>query len=194
MPRFYISDGNRPGLRIPTAEWRTKSDRTSDILNEAQAITRQRKLLRTKPQFAIYQFWKVRFDDNGLGGGSVALNELQMWDYDGVNRVLGNPPDVTSGSQQAGCSNAALVNGVTTSSTSINTYSGFAAPCAGKFFLWDFGVPRRITSVVMFAPAFNSYTYAPAAFTILAGDTSDCLDGEWSGAYVPGTSYTLAIQ
>lgn len=47
MPRFYISDGHIPGVRCPTDEYRTKSSRTSDVLNEAQAIARGRKAVKT---------------------------------------------------------------------------------------------------------------------------------------------------
>lgn len=195
MPRFYINDGNRPGLRCPQPEYRTKSGRQSDVLNEAQAIARKRKDLVTKPQYAIYQFWKIRFDANGIGGGNVALNEIQLWDYDGVNRALGLTPALTSGTIAPGSSNGALVNGNTSSSTSINTYSGFAAPVSNAFFVWNFSTPRRITSVTMFAPAFNSYMYGPSAFSVLAGDTIDCLDAEWTGgAYIPGPSSTMIIQ
>lgn len=48
MPRFYISDGNIPGVRCPVGEYATKSGRQSDILNEAQAIQRGRKLTLTE--------------------------------------------------------------------------------------------------------------------------------------------------
>jgi hypothetical protein len=48
MSRFYISDGARSGLRCPTDEFRTKTGRQSDVLNEAQAIMRGRKLVPTE--------------------------------------------------------------------------------------------------------------------------------------------------
>lgn len=47
MPRFYISDGHVPGVRCPNGEYATRSDRTSDVLNEAQAVARGRKLVKT---------------------------------------------------------------------------------------------------------------------------------------------------
>lgn len=50
MPRFYINDGNVPGARCPLPEYRTKSGRQSDVLNEAQAIARGRKFTLTTGQ------------------------------------------------------------------------------------------------------------------------------------------------
>jgi hypothetical protein len=47
MPRFYISDSAVPGVRCPAGEYATKSGRQSDVLNEAQAIARGRKLTIT---------------------------------------------------------------------------------------------------------------------------------------------------
>lgn len=48
MPRFYISDGARPGRRTPATEYATKAAGVgSDVLNEAQAIARGRKLAPT---------------------------------------------------------------------------------------------------------------------------------------------------
>jgi len=48
MSRFYISDGARPGRRSPSAEYATKVPGVgSDVLNEAQAIARGRKLTPT---------------------------------------------------------------------------------------------------------------------------------------------------
>lgn len=47
MPRFYINDGHVPGVRCPRGEYATHSGRTSDVLNEAQAIARGRKLTPT---------------------------------------------------------------------------------------------------------------------------------------------------
>lgn len=48
MPRFYISDGARSGLRVPLNEYAQHSGRQSDVLNEAQAIARGRKLTPTE--------------------------------------------------------------------------------------------------------------------------------------------------
>jgi hypothetical protein len=60
MPRFYISDGNAPGVRCPAGEYATKSGRTSDVLNEAQAIARGRKLVPTEAA-AVVGFDRFRF-------------------------------------------------------------------------------------------------------------------------------------
>lgn len=48
MPRFYISDGHIPGVRCPAGEYAQHGGRRSDILNEAQAIARGRKLTATE--------------------------------------------------------------------------------------------------------------------------------------------------
>jgi len=81
MPRFYISDGHAPGLRCPNGEYATRSGRTSDVLNEAQAIMRGRKLTPTEapvvvlsrlgPILTATDFTKVDSDNDRDGAWTV---------------------------------------------------------------------------------------------------------------------------
>jgi hypothetical protein len=178
MPRFYISDGNKPGARVPRVDFRTKSGRQSDILNEAQAITRMRKLAVTKPQYATYRYWMFFIESStALGGGpTTVFNEIQMVDWDNVNRALGVIPTI-SRNEHPGSDAAAIVNGAVASSTTVNTFGGFnSGDLYNCNFLWDFGTNRRIKQINVYVPAFGSYTYAPGWFSIRAGTTPACED------------------
>ena len=84
MSRFTISDSARPGTRIPGAEYRTTSGRTSDVLNEAQAIARQRKQEKTLLHDAAFI----------AGGTSIhyPCRLRHLWHHrSGVAALLGNP-------------------------------------------------------------------------------------------------------
>jgi hypothetical protein len=118
MPRFYINDGNRPGVRCPQPEYRTKSGRQSDILNEAQAITRRRKLLKTRSQYQEGRYWRVQADTAILGNWQASpsawvVRELEM--YDGFNvKVSAGATPIVSSRWRFDVDADKLVDGITT--------------------------------------------------------------------------------
>lgn len=75
MSRFYINDGNRPGRRTPVVDYATSaSGLGSEVMNEAQAIARGRKLTATLPSTPPVLLAPTAFGTSGNYNGSYDIN------------------------------------------------------------------------------------------------------------------------
>jgi len=195
MPRFYISDGARPGRRTPRIEYATKAGVGSDILNEAQAIARGRKLVPTEapgiPPPPAFRYWRVRPTVLLNGTGSPIawlLGELRMFNVSDVNVAM-TATRMMSGAPAWG-SLTSLNDGVLT--------GGVASPehanrdCTAEWFGYDFGAPISIYRVEA-----NNYTgssaYSVSAFDIEGSNNGTTWELVRSGTGLPVAAGSVGI-
>jgi hypothetical protein len=158
MPRFYISDGARPGRRTPSIDYGTKAPSVgSDILNEAQAIARGRKLTPTQGAQNGARYWRVvarsiivGWDNPSANPKVWSLGELAMRNAVGVNLALTATPRASSEWTASGVPISTLNNGLTGQG---GEYWG-TAPAAGgdvrgEWIGYDFGAPVEITEIAL---------------------------------------------
>lgn len=185
MSRFYISDGVRPGRRSPSVEYAVKQNGVgSEVMNEAQAIARGRKLEATQSAVASFRYWKVMF----RSGGAMLLNEIELFEASMVNRALGVVPSYI-GSPLFTTWVSSLTDGNTTIGVGAATYFGFN-PANNCGYLLDLGVARPIKTLRLHGPS----GYGSQSVQVHAGSTSDCTDfatAVFPAAGVDVSSYIL---
>jgi len=162
MSRFYISDSSHPGSRIPVAEHRGSPRGVgSEVMNEAQAIARGRKLTATAPAGFFYRYVMVDFEGGSIYGANTIILTTQLLDQ--------NDNDLTAGITPVDQNSTPHPNGDIT----FGNYNSHL-----NLLLWDLGVPKAARKVrfdcYQFAPGFG--IYAPSTYYIRAGSTPACTD------------------
>lgn len=133
MPRFYITDGARSGLRVPVDQYAQHSGRQSDVLNEAQAIARGRKLAATLSALPPV---RIEHDPGVVYRSSGNYNAA----YDLVN---GRPPDEGNYVANEAFDN---IQGPVDLDNWLSARVGQSVP---HWIGVDFGVPRSVTGYVL---------------------------------------------
>lgn len=150
MPRFYINDGVKPALRCPQPEYRTKSGRQSDILNEAQAIARGRKNFVT-PDPWVFRYWRIRADVpifNPAAGNPDfwAISKLSMYENVGGGTDLAASAIPFASSEYSGI--YAIANAFDANNSSAWCSSAFpGGDVTGEFIGVDLGVAKHVRRI-----------------------------------------------
>jgi len=197
MSRFYISDGARPGRRTPASDYATKpSGVGSDILNEAQAIARGRKLAATQPSTPPVlpaRYWRViaRSPVHSPVLNAWFVVELAMWDG-GINRALAAAPRASS-SYDAFRAASNLNDGVLCSQS--DTWCSAVSPLgdvSGQWIGYDFGAPVTIDQVVLHLIG-EGYNVSDVDVQSSSDDVAWNLVKSFTGLDSAGLTHTLNI-
>lgn len=173
MSRFYINDGNRPGRRSPAVEYATRAPGVgSDVLNEAQAIARGRKLTPTEAAVSGFTDWRISLGRPFAGANLIEMAEIEMF-IDGVN--VANQATITSSQPPGwGTNTASLVDG---NKTPLNTqttlfWEVYSAADGWAHLDFHFATPKNIDNIKLWqTPQDNSETWTPSQIRVLRGQS-----------------------
>lgn len=171
MPRFYINDGVRPGRRSPATDYATKIPGVgSDVLNEAQAIARGRKLTPTAGAVTGYTDWRISLGRPSAGAALIEMAEIEMF-VDGVN-VAAQATITSSQAPGWGTNTASLVDG---NKTPLNTQTSlfwevYSAADGWAHLDFHFPTPKNIDEIKLWqTPQDNSSTWTPSQIRVSRG-------------------------
>jgi len=164
MSRFYISDGARPGRRSPVLDYATRVNGVgSDILNEAQAIARGRKLTPTMGSLAPM---RIEHDPGVTYRSSGNYNG----DYDLVN---GRPAEEGSYPATLAFDD---IQGPVDANNWLSARVGQSVP---HWIGVDFGVARSVTGYVLKTRTDSYANLVPPRKWIVQG-SNDGWAGTWT--------------
>lgn len=200
MPRFYISDGARPGRRTPVNEYATRVLGVgSDILNEGQAIQRGRKLVATLGAAVGYTDWRV-WVGRPNPSEFVLIAEIELL-AGGTNvaPLATMTADPAAGNGSWGSTYLSLTDGVQEPSgpSAANYWQVYSQVDGWTYIHFHFAEPRVIDTVKVWRDArHDPAIYAPTKMRVQRGDSPTALSTVYETLNIvpPWTAHTATVS